>query len=285
MENYRLSVVIPIFNERSTLRNIIRQVEAVEIAKEIIAVDDGSSDGSREVLKQLEVEHSSLIAIYQEKNRGKGAALRTGFSRATGDFVIVQDADLEYDPQNYKQLLKPLIEGRADVVYGSRFISGQERRVLFFWHSIGNFLLTGLSNMFTNLNLTDMETCYKAFRREVIQAIELEQNRFGFEPEVTAKIAKMGARVYEVGISYHGRTYEEGKKIGWKDALQSVYCIVKYGLKRAAPHRLSTKTESKAVTPLPQKRSNGDGISPHPTGLNAKEKLVAEESFEGFRTD
>src|SRR5215467_5991381 len=218
MENYRLSVVIPIFNERSTLRNIIRQVEAVEIAKEIIAVDDGSSDGSREVLKQLEVEHSSLIAIYQEKNRGKGAALRTGFSRATGDFVIVQDADLEYDPQNYKQLLKPLIEGRADVVYGSRFISGQERRVLFFWHSIGNFLLTGLSNMFTNLNLTDMETCYKAFRREVIQAIELEQNRFGFEPEVTAKIAKMGARVYEVGISYHGRTYEEGKKIGWKDA-------------------------------------------------------------------
>ncbi len=275
MQNYRLSVVIPIYNERATLRAIIRQVDTVEISKEIIAVDDASTDGSREVLKELEHECSHLVAIYHDKNLGKGAALRTGFRHATGDFVIVQDADLEYDPQNYMQLLKPLIEGRADVVYGSRFISGQERRVLFFWHSVGNLFLTILSNMFTDLNLTDMETCYKAFRREIIQAIALEQDRFGFEPEVTAKVAKMGARLYEVGISYHGRTYAEGKKIGWKDGLQSVYCIVKYGLQRAPSHRLFPELQSIPVSRLPRKNPNGGrGIGAGSIELNVSENPV-----------
>jgi glycosyltransferase involved in cell wall biosynthesis len=231
---YRLSVVIPIYNEQATLRQIIERVQAVEIPKEIIAIDDGSTDGSREILQEISRESPNLLALYHDKNRGKGAALRTGLAHATGDFVVVQDADLEYDPHNYVQLLKPLIEHRADVVYGSRFISGEERRILFFWHALANRLLTTLSNMFTNLNLSDMETCYKIFRREVIQSLTLEEDRFGFEPEVTAKVAKLGVRIYEVGISYHGRTYVEGKKIGWKDAFRTIYCIVKYGVRRKA---------------------------------------------------
>ena len=232
MTTYLLSVVIPIYNERATLAEVMESVHAIEIKKEIIAVDDGSTDGSRELLKALAEKYPGVVALYHERNRGKGAALRTGFRHANGDFVICQDADLECDPQNYPQLLKPLLDGRADVVYGSRFIYTHERRVARFWHVLGNRVLTTLSNVFTNLNLTDMETGYKVFRREVIQSIEVEEDRFGFEPEVTAKIATLGLRVYEVPISYEGRTVADGKKIGWRDAIRTVYCIVKYGLRR-----------------------------------------------------
>ena len=232
MTTYLLTVVIPIYNERATLAEVMESVHAIEIKKEIIAVDDGSTDGSRELLKALAEKYPDVRALYHERNRGKGAALRTGFRHANGDFVICQDADLECDPQNYPQLLKPLLDGRADVVYGSRFIYTHERRGARFWHVLGNRVLTTLSNVFTNLNLTDMETGYKVFRREVIQSIEVEEDRFGFEPEVTAKIATMGLRVYEVPISYEGRTVADGKKIGWRDAIRTVYCIIKYGLRR-----------------------------------------------------
>ncbi len=225
----KISVVIPVFNEKATIAEIVRRVQAVDLPIEIFIVDDGSTDGTREILAELEDE--AVNVILQPKNCGKGAALREGFKHATGDYVLVQDADLEYDPENYHTLLRPLIDGRADVVYGSRFLSTLEHRVLFFWHSVGNRLLTLISNMFTDLNLTDMETGHKAFRREVIQAIDLEQNRFGFEPEVTVKIARMKLRLYEVGISYSGRTYAEGKKIGWKDGWHALWCIVKYSLK------------------------------------------------------
>jgi glycosyltransferase involved in cell wall biosynthesis len=227
----RLSVVMPVYNERATVREVIGRVLAVPIDIELLCIDDGSSDGSREILAELQQKHPQIRALLQPRNMGKGAALRRGIQEATGDFVIIQDADLEYDPSEYPQLLKPLIQGRADVVFGSRFMGGGPHRVLYFWHSVGNWMLTLLSNCLTNINLSDMETCYKVFRREVIQAIPLEEDRFGFEPEITVKVARRKLRIYEVGISYSGRTYEEGKKIGWKDGVRALYCLVKYSLK------------------------------------------------------
>jgi glycosyltransferase involved in cell wall biosynthesis len=229
-EGFRLSVVIPVYNERQWVREIVRRVHAVPIPKEIILVDDCSTDGTRDILREMEQE-GGITVVYQDVNRGKGAALRTGFQAATGDAIVVQDADLEYDPAEFPRLLQPIIEGRADVVYGSRFI-GESHRVLYYWHYVGNKGLTMLSNLFTNLNLTDMETCYKVFRREVLEGVVLKSNRFGFEPEFTAKIAKKrpALRIYEVPISYSGRTYEEGKKIGLKDAFQALFCIIRYWL-------------------------------------------------------
>lgn len=234
-----LSIVIPAYNEGRTIHHILNRVKAVSLMqgmqKEVIIVNDYSKDNTEEAILAYKSAHPELpISYYRHDfNQGKGAALRTGIQKATGDFVIIQDADLEYDPQEYNILLKPILDGFADVVYGSRFIGGNPHRILFFWHSIGNRWLTTLSNMFTNLNLTDMETCYKLFRREVIQSIKLEENRFGFEPEVTAKVSRIPKiRIYEVGISYYGRTYEEGKKIGWKDGFRAIYCILKYNLFR-----------------------------------------------------
>ena len=215
----KVSVIMPVYNERTFLRAVVERVLAVPQELELICVDDGSSDGSREILAQLQSQHSNLRVFLQPKNMGKGAALRRGIQEATGDFVLIQDADLEYDPAEYPNLLDPLIQGKADVVYGSRFLGSGPHRVLYFWHSVGNRLLTLLSNCLTNINLTDMETCYKVFRREVVQSIPIEENRFGFEPEITVKVAKRRLRIYEVGISYWGRTYEEGKKIGWKDGV------------------------------------------------------------------
>ena len=234
-----LSIVIPAYNEGPTIHRILDKVRAVSLAggiqKEVIIVNDCSRDNTEEAVLNYRSAHPDLPISYHahEVNQGKGAALRTGIQRATGDYVIIQDADLEYDPNEYNILLKPVLDGFADVVYGSRFMGGKPHRILFFWHSIGNRWLTTLSNMLTNLNLTDMETCYKLFRRDIIQGIRLEENRFGFEPEVTAKVARVpGVRIYEVGISYYGRTYEEGKKIGWKDGFRAIYCILKYILFR-----------------------------------------------------
>jgi glycosyltransferase involved in cell wall biosynthesis len=229
-DGFKLSVVIPVYNEERWIREVVRRVRAVDIPKEIIIVEDCGTDGTRDILKELEGDE--IRVFYQPYNQGKGAALRRGFQEATGDVVLVQDADLEYDPAEYPRLLQPILENRADVVYGSRFI-GESHRVLYFWHSIANKMLTLLSNTFTNLNLTDMETCYKVFRREVLQGITLRSNRFGFEPEITAKIARRRPgqpdwRVYETPISYSGRTYEEGKKIGLKDAFNAFYCILRY---------------------------------------------------------
>ncbi|MCP4695815.1 MAG: glycosyltransferase family 2 protein [Gammaproteobacteria bacterium] len=226
----KLSVVIPCYNEINTIETIIEVVKASSYPdKEIIIVDDRSTDGSRELLRNKLAARVDKV-IYHELNQGKGAALRTGIAAASGDIVIIQDADLEYDPEEYGKLVKPIAEGKADVVYGSRFIGSEPHRVLFFWHKVGNTILTLLSNMFTNINLTDMETCYKLFKREIIQSIEIKENRFGFEPEITAKIAKRGCRIYEVGIAYYGRTYEEGKKINWKDGVRAIYCIFKYNM-------------------------------------------------------
>lgn len=226
--NLRISVVIPVYNEREYILEIINRVKDVGLAEEIVIVDDCSTDGTGEVLAAV---NDPLLRVYfHECNRGKGAALRTGFSKVSGDIVIVQDADLEYDPQEYPRLIKPILDGNADVVYGSRFAGGDAHRVVYFWHMLGNKFLTLLSNMFTNLNLTDMETCYKVMRREFLQRITLEEDRFGFEPEITAKLARLGARIYEVGISYHGRSYHEGKKVSWQDGFSALRCIVKYNL-------------------------------------------------------
>ena len=224
-----LSVIIPCFNEVKTLNELLAAVKECGVEDlEIIIVDDCSTDGTRELLKNLN--DDKIKVLYHEFNKGKGAALRTGFKSATGDICIVQDADLEYDPKEFPLLLDPIIKNKADVVFGSRFQSGRPHRVVYFWHRIGNGVLTLLSNFFTDLNLSDMETCYKAFRTEVIKSIDIKENRFGFEPEITAKISKMDLRIYEVGISYSGRTYDEGKKIGWKDGVRAIYCILKYNL-------------------------------------------------------
>ena len=238
-----VSLIIPVYNEKSSLEELLRRVVSVNMPKELVVVDDCSTDGSREILLRLAengiaaldgarpVNENRLQILFQDENQGKGAALRRGFAAATGKVVVVQDADLEYDPREIPRLVGPIEDGHADVVYGSRFI-GETRRVLYYWHAVVNWGLTTLSNMTTGLNLTDMETCYKAFRRELIQSVVIEEDRFGFEPEITAKVARAGARVYEVPISYHGRTYEEGKKIGWRDGFRALYAIAKYSVKR-----------------------------------------------------
>ncbi len=230
-----LTVVVPVYDEAATVREILARVRSSPVAKEIVVVDDGSTDGTRAILEEMEaaapVEGGDLRVILHERNRGKGAALRTGFAAARGDVVVVQDADLEYDPAEYPVLLAPILDGRADAVFGSRFLSGTHR-VLYYRHRLGNGLLTSLSNLATNLNLTDMETCYKAVRRTILQSLDLCEDRFGFEPEVTAKLARAGARIYEVPVSYSGRTYEEGKKIRWKDGVKALWCIWKYGVLR-----------------------------------------------------
>jgi glycosyltransferase involved in cell wall biosynthesis len=229
----QVSVVIPCFNEIRTIESIVQKVLAVELPcdREIIIVDDYSTDGTRGYLMSLN-SHNEIKVVFHEVNRGKGAALRTGFAHATGDIIIIQDADLEYDPNEYPRLLQPILDGKADVVYGSRFIGGDSHRVLYFWHSVGNRFLTLLSNMFTDLNLTDMEVCYKVFRKSILDRIELVEDRFGFEPEFTAKIARLDCPIHEVGVSYCGRTYGEGKKINWRDGIRAIYVILRYGLAR-----------------------------------------------------
>jgi glycosyltransferase involved in cell wall biosynthesis len=226
----KLSIVIPVYNERQTICHLVDLVRGVDtgLEREILLVDDGSTDGTRDVLPELEARHGDVRVILHEKNQGKGAALHSGFAAATGDIVLIQDADLEYDPLDYPRLLAPILQGRADVVYGSRFLGAGAHRVLYYWHYLGNRFLTTLSNMTTNLNLSDMEVCYKVFRREILQALSLREKRFGFEVEITAKVARSGAIIYEVPINYYGRSYAEGKKITWKDGFRAIWCILKY---------------------------------------------------------
>ena len=258
-----LSVIVPAYNEGKTIYQILQKLKKVgsafSVRQEIIVVNDCSTDNTKQALEEFARTNPemNIILLNHEVNKGKGAALRTGITHATGDFVIVQDADLEYDPNEFDLLLKPLIENVADVVYGSRFMGGNAHRILFFWHSIGNKILTMISNAFTNLNLTDMETCYKMFRRELIQSIELKENRFGFEPEVTAKISRIPRiRIYEVGISYYGRTYEEGKKINWKDGFRAIYCIFKYNMFRSRSADVKKKNVNISEMLLAAQKSN-----------------------------
>jgi len=255
--------VIPVYNERDTILRIIERVRGVEISKEIIVVDDASTDGTWELLAALEP--GTVRAVRHDRNRGKGAALRTGFAHVTGEIVVVQDADLEYDPAEYRRLIAPIVDGRAEVVFGSRFLGGRPHRVLLFWHSIANGFLTLLSNMITNLNLTDMETCYKVFRSDVLRRIEIEEDRFGFEPEITAKLARLGLRIYEVGISYDGRGYDEGKKIGFRDAVRALWCIAKYGLLRRSVERRTPAPPVPAEPAAPAGAAE-EHLAPAPAG-------------------
>jgi glycosyltransferase involved in cell wall biosynthesis len=247
----KVSVVIPCYNEKETVEEIVATVRAARVSElEIIVVDDASSDGTTALLKD-KIETKIDKVIYHDVNRGKGAALRSGFAAATGDIVLVQDADLEYSPDDYPALLEPILSGKADVVFGSRFMGGQPHRVVYFWHFIGNKVLTLLSNMCTNVNLTDMETCYKVFRASIVKRLNLCENRFGFEPEITAKVARAGCRIYEVGISYAGRTYEEGKKITWKDGVRAIYAIMKYNFLAARPLKLTRRAGVSSIGSVP----------------------------------
>ena len=278
-----LSVVIPIYNERDTIEEILRRVHDAPFRKEIIVVDDGSTDGSRELLRDLETAGKIDRLVLHEENQGKGAALRSGFAAVTGHVVVVQDADLEYDPAEYPKLLQPFFDGKADVVYGSRFVSGMAHRVLFFWHSIANRCLTLISNMFTNLNLTDMETCYKAFRSEVVKAIDINEKRFGFEPEITTKVARMRCRIYEVGISYDGRGYQEGKKIGWKDAIVAFVCVLRYGLFYKPPKTIDAllaegTSDKKGTPPKREERTPELADAPEKAAARERERLPEKEA-------